>query len=98
MGHDCTQETTIKQNEIEIAELKTEMTFKKEKIDTLQKSVDNIDEKLDKIIKRSEQRDNTTDTRLTQLETSQKNMRWFVTLGFSVMGTIIGIIGVIMPI
>lgn len=98
MNHECTNEVIIQEHGLNIKELQTEMTFKKEKIDTLQTSIDNIDEKLDKVISRSEERDNNTDTRLTQLETSQKNMKWFVSLGFSATGLIIGALGVIIAV
>lgn len=98
MNHDCANESQIQEHSLNIKELQTEMTFKKEKIDTLQTSIDNIDKKLDKVINRSEERDNTTDTRLTQLETSQKNMKWFVSIGFSAIGLIIGALGLIITI
>lgn len=97
-NYECIHESQIQEHSLDIKELQTEMTFKKEKIDKLQTTIENIDGKLDKVISRSEERDNITDTRLTQLETSQKNMKWFVSFGFSVMGIVIGVLGVIMAI
>lgn len=89
MEHECIQESTIKHNEIEIAELKTEMTFKKEKIDKLQNSVDNIDIKLDKFLSRSEERDRDIELRLKSVEQTIDVIKYFI----PVILTIIGLIG-----
>lgn len=89
MNHECIQESTIKNNEIEIAELKTEMLFKKEKIDKLQNSVDDIDKKLDKILSRSEERDLDIELRLKAVEQTIAVIKYFI----PVILTLIGLIG-----
>lgn len=89
MTHECMQESTIKKNEIDIAELKTEMVFKREKLENLQSSVDNIDEKLDKVINRSEERDMDIELRLKAVEQTIMVIKYFI----PVVLTLIGIIG-----
>lgn len=89
MQHECIQESTIKHNEIEIAELKKEMDFKKEKIDKLQESVDNINIKLDKFLSRSEDRDRDIELRLKAVEQTITVIKYFI----PVLLTIVGLIG-----
>lgn len=83
--------------ELKIAnkELSTELGFKKEKIDKLEHSLEAIEQKLDKLIERSEERDNINEKRLVALETSQSNIKTFITIGFSVLGIIIGALGLV---
>ena len=82
--------------ELKIAnrEMAQELGFKKEKIDKLEVSLEAIDQKLDKLIERSEERDNVNEKRLVALETSQSNVKTFITIGFSLMSIIIGALGV----
>ena len=82
--------------ELKIAnrEMATELGFKKEKIDKLEESLEAIEQKLDKLIERSEERDNVNEKRLVALETSQSNVKTFITIGFSLMSIIIGALGV----
>lgn len=86
--HECLQEETIKHNEIEIAELKTEMTFKKEKIDKLQNSVDNINLKLDKFLSRSEERDRDIELRLKSVEQTIAVIKYFIPVTLTIIGLI----------
>lgn len=81
--------------ELKIAnkELATELGFKKEKIDKLEHSLEAIEKKLDKLISRSEERDNINEKRLVALETSQSNVKTFITIGFSLLSIIIGALG-----
>lgn len=81
--------------ELKIAnkELATELGFKKEKIDKLEHSLEAIEKKLDKLISRSEERDNLNEKRLVALETSQSNVKTFITIGFSLLSIIIGALG-----
>jgi hypothetical protein len=76
-------------------EMETELIFKKEKIDKLEVSLQNIEVKLDKLIERSEERDNINEKRLVALETSQSNIRTFITIGFSLLSIIIGALGLV---
>lgn len=83
--------------ELKIAnkELATELGFKKEKIDKLEQSLQGIEKKLDKLIERSEERDNINEKRLVALETSQSNVKTFITIGFSLLSIIIGAMGLV---
>ena len=83
--------------ELKIAnrEMATELGFKKEKIDRLEQGLEAIEQKLDKLIERSEERDNVNEKRLVALETSQSNVKTFITIGFSLMSIIIGALGLI---
>lgn len=75
-------------------EMATELVYKKEKIDKLEESLEAIEQKLDKLIERSEERDNINEKRLVALETSQSNVKTFITIGFSLLSIIIGAMGV----
>lgn len=76
-------------------EMATELIFKREKIDKLEESLKAIEDKLDKLISRSEERDNINEKRLVALETSQSNVKTFITIGFSILSIIIGALGLI---
>ena len=76
-------------------EMATELGFKKEKIDKLEESLEAIEQKLDKLIERSEERDNINEKRLVALETSQSNVKTFITIGFSLLSIIIGALGLV---
>ena len=75
-------------------EMATELVYKKEKIDKLEVSLEAIEKKLDKLIERSEERDNINEKRLVALETSLSNVKTFITIGFSLFSIIIGAMGV----
>ena len=87
-NHDWDDE--IVQLKLANREMEKEIGFKKEKIDTLEESLKAIEKKLDKLIERSEERDNINEKRLVALETSLSNTKTFITIGFSVLGIIIG--------
>jgi peptidoglycan hydrolase CwlO-like protein len=76
-------------------EMSTELGFKKEKIDKLEQSLAAIETKLDKLIERSEERDNINEKRLVALETSQANTKTFITIAFSLMSILIGALGLV---
>lgn len=76
-------------------EMATELSFKKEKIDKLENSLQAIEKKLDKLIERSEERDNINEKRLVALETSQQNTKTFITIAFSLMSILIGALGLV---
>jgi peptidoglycan hydrolase CwlO-like protein len=76
-------------------EMAAELGFKKEKIDKLERSLSAIEEKLDKLIERSEERDNINEKRLVALETSQANTKTFITIAFSLMSILIGALGLV---
>lgn len=80
---------------LENKEMKTELSFKKEKIDKLERSLTAIESKLDKLIERSEERDNINEKRLVALETSQANVKTFITIGFSLLSLLIGALGLV---
>lgn len=76
-------------------EMAAELGFKKEKIDKLERSLSAIESKLDKLIERSEERDNINEKRLVALETSQANTKTFITIAFSLMSILIGALGLV---
>ena len=76
-------------------EMATELVFKKEKIDKLEVRLEAIEHKLDKLIERSEERDNINEKRLVALETSISNTKTFITIGFSLLSIIIGALGLV---
>lgn len=76
-------------------EMEAELGFKREKIDKLENSLTAIEKKLDKLIERSEERDNINEKRLVALETSQQNTKTFITIAFSLMSILIGALGLV---
>ena len=80
--YQCIHEQQLQNHSLEIKELQTEVKFKKEKIDQLQKSMEKIDKKLDKIIQRSEEKDSDIDKRVTSLETTVKVLKYITGLLF----------------
>lgn len=76
-------------------EMSTELGFKKEKIDKLERSLQAIEGKLDKLIERSEERDTINEKRIVALETSQQNTKTFITIAFSLMSILIGALGLV---
>ena len=76
-------------------EMATELGFKKEKIDKLERSLSAIESKLDKLIERSEERDTINEKRIVALETSQANTKTFITIAFSLMSILIGALGIV---
>lgn len=87
--YECIHEDQIQKHGLDIVELQTEMIFKKEKIDKMQNTIDNIDSKLDKIIKRSEERDRDIELRLKAVEQTIMVIKYFI----PVLITLIGAIG-----
>lgn len=85
----------IVQLKIANREMESELGFKKEKIDKLEQSLKAIDEKLDRLISRSEERDNINEKRLVAIETSLSNTKTFITIGFSLLSIIIGALGLV---
>lgn len=75
--------------------MEAELGFKREKIDKLENSLKAIETKLDKLIERSEERDNINEKRLVALETSQQNTKTFITIAFSLMSILIGALGLV---
>ena len=76
-------------------EMESELGFKKEKIDKLEQGLKAIEDKLDKLISRSEERDNVNEKRLVAIETSLSNTKTFITIGFSLLSIIIGALGLV---
>lgn len=79
----CIQhEEQIQENARKIAELGTEVRFKKKRIDDLyikmekmETKIDNINENVNKIVQSSIQSDNALEIRLAKIETDMKNQK-----------------------
>lgn len=76
-------------------EMATELQHKHENIGKLEANLKAIEQKLDKLIERSEERDNIFEKRLVALETSQQNTKSFITIAFSLMSILIGALGLV---
>lgn len=96
--YECFHEETLQEHSLEITELKKEVQFKKEKIDALQDSMEKIDEKLDQLIRQSDQSDFNIDTRVTRLEATQKTLKWTIGLGLTCVGTAVAVLAFIITI
>ena len=87
--HICPHEEMFQDYGKKIAELEARTNYKDKRIDELIKDqkkmedkIDRIDDKLDMIVLKSIQGDNTHDKRLTRLETTVKVLKWIVGLLF----------------
>ena len=98
MSYDCMHEELLQEHGLKLTELEKEVQFKREKIDKLQDGMEKIDEKLDKLIRQSEQSDFSIDTRVTKLETTQKNLKWVIGIGLTAIGTATGVLAFIITI
>lgn len=85
--YECHHEELLQDHSLKLKELDKEVQFKKEKIDNLQDKMEEIDKKLDKLILQSERSDFDIDTRVTQLETTQRTLKWVIALGLTLIGT-----------
>lgn len=92
--YECHHEELLQNHSLKLTELEKEGQFKKEKIEKLQESMEKIDEKLDTLIKQSEEKDNDIDKRVTSLETTVLVLKYITTLlfGSGVLWIIIQII------
>lgn len=85
----------IVQLKIANREMESELGFKKREIEKLERSLGAIEDKLDRLISRSEERDNINEKRLVAIETSLSNTKTFITIGFSLLSVIIGALGLV---
>lgn len=85
----------IVQLKIANREMESELGFKKREIEKLERSLEAIEDKLDRLISRSEERDNINEKRLVAIETSLANTKTFITIGFSLLSIIIGALGLV---
>lgn len=85
----------IVQLKIANREMESELGFKKREIEKLERSLETIEDKLDRLISRSEERDNMNEKRLVAIETSLSNTKTFITIGFSLLSIIIGALGLV---
>lgn len=97
--HTCIHENTLNEQNIEIAQLKTRIEYKHERIDELKTSLNELSKKLDKIdhclneLKLQSERDDfNIDNRVTQLETTQNTLKWIIGVGLTCVGTAIAIL------
>ena len=88
----CLHEELLQSHSLSLKELEREVQFKREKIEGLKDSVDAIDEKLDKLILKSERDDFNIDKRVTSLENTIKVLKWVLAIGLSCVGTAVAII------
>lgn len=85
----------IVQLKIANREMESELGFKKREIEKLERSLETIEDKIDRLISRSEERDNINEKRLVAIETSLSNTKTFITIGFSLLSIIIGALGLV---
>ena len=97
-NYECVHEEMLQEHSVKLMELDKEVQFKKEKIDKLQESVKEVSDKLDKLILQSERSDFDIDTRVTQLETTQKTLKWAIGLGLTCIGTAVAVLAFIITI
>ena len=79
-------EKKVDEHSIQIQELHDEIDFKKWKLDNLIQKIDNLTEVVQQIQLNQIKDDNDIKNRVTALEASQVNTRWFIGIGLTVMG------------
>lgn len=99
----CIREKQVNKHEVDIAELKTRVEYKQQRLDEMKESIDKLDAKLDKIdhslseLQRQSERDDfDIDNRVTKLETAQVTMKWIITIGLTAIGTAVGVLAFIL--
>ena len=99
------RENQVNQHEVDIAELKTRIEFKHERIDELKKGMEEMNKKLDKIDHclselqlQSERDDFNIDNRLTKVENTIHVIKWALGLGLTAVGTAITVLAFIITI
>ena len=94
----CFHEELLQDHSLKLTELDKEVQFKKEKIEYLQKTTKEINNKLDKLILHSEQSDSDIDNRVTQLEATQDTLKWVIGIGLTCVGTAVAVLAFIITI
>ena len=89
--YECFHEELLQDHSLKLTELDKEVQFKKEKIEDLQKTTKEINKKLDKLIRHSEQSDFDINNRVTQLETTQDTLKWVIGIGLTCVGTAVAV-------
>lgn len=79
-------ERKVDEHSIQIQELHDEIDFKKWKIDSLIQKIDNLTDVVQQIQLNQIKDDNDIKNRVTALESSQSNTRWFIGIGLTVLG------------
>ena len=85
--YECFHEELLQDHSLKLTELDKEISFKREKIEELQTTTKEINDKLDKLIRHSEQSDFDIDNRVTQLEATQNTLKWVIGIGLTCIGT-----------
>lgn len=85
--YECVHEELLQEHNLKLTELEKEVQFKKEKIDGLTAGMKEVNDKLDRLIRHSEQSDFDIDTRVTKLETTIKTLKWIIAIGLTAIGT-----------
>lgn len=105
MAEGCRKELQLNQHDVDIAELKTRVEYKHERIDELKKSMEEMNKKLDKIDHclnelqlQSERDDFNIDNRVTKVENTINVLKWVIGLGLTAVGTAIAVLAFIMTI
>ena len=103
---DCLHEEQIQNQSRKIAELETRANYKeqsimdlKNDIKGLKDSMDSLDKTITDFILKSINDDSTLrelvnkqDNRITALETTNKTLKWVITIGFTALGTLIAVL------
>lgn len=106
---DCMHENQIQRQSRKIAELETRADYKekiimdlKDDIKDLKNSMDSLDKTITDFILKSIGDDNalrelvnSQDNRITALETTNRTLRWVVTIGFTALGSLVALMGFI---
>ncbi len=97
--YQCIRESQINHHEVDIAELKTRIEYKHQRLDEMKESIDRLDHKLDKIDHclsemklQSERDDFNIDNRVTTIESTIKVLKWIVAIGLTAAGTAITVL------
>ena len=96
--YSCIHEELIQDHSLQLKTLEAEIEFKKEKIDDLKTSVENIENKLDQLIQKSQQDDFNIDNRVTKVENTLNVLKWVTGIGLTSIGTAVTVITLLLTI
>ena len=98
----CVREKQIAKHETEIAELKVRANYKEQMIEELKDSMNDMDNKLDKITEsieglklQSSQDDFNIDSRVKSLESKLETLKWVVGSAIAILSVLVSILALV---
>ena len=89
-------EEKVEQHSLKIRELEDEMSFKRWKFDELFEKIDKLTEAVQNIQLNQLHMTNKLESRVTQLETTNSNLKWIIGVGFTGLSVIVAYLSLLL--